>query len=684
MDDPAWKLGSVAGGDWENVTTRRPAAEATNAYILIDAKNLYVGFVAQQLNVPIVATQSTNDVGFGSDDFVALGIDTSGSGSRAYFFETTPRGVRYEQASENVRYRPTWQSATVVNGTTWRAVMIIPLNVLRLQPSATQTWRVGFFRSVAALAEHLTWAYNPVMQDAGAGSWPSFNDLRFWPSTKGVVIAAGAAAKPKPRLEVYGLSSSGRDRNLYQQADGTFAFEKTRSLGADLSVPINSTINFVMTANPDFSNVEIDQQTIAPQEFARQLAEYRPFFAQGANYLNPNPAGYTNFAAPEDEVFYSPSVGPFDSGEKIEGTYGLQSLGALSFRGFNRVGGEAFDDQAFGFRHALPDQAFQYWADGVLAHHSIAGTDDTFEFGGRARNLRDGWDAMLDGAIETGSWVPLGVAHSMHGFINLLKPNYETIAEYVDISPTYNPLDGFTTVADTRGPSGYINLIGAAPEIKNCSFFIQGDRLLDHTGAVHEADFNAYFSAVFKDGFSINAMGPSMSELRSYDGNFYGGYPSYTKGDTIPFNLMGIPLGFGDGTSAPIDVSGSWGSFGGKWLHLYIAQTSRPLGSKYTIGLEYDGSTERTLRGGSLDSQWLRRFSIGSNLGHSSNLILTVRSINGRGGFSTEPGVNFALAFHEKMTAGDLYVNYGSPSAFATLNRLAMKYVLRVGGEAWT
>jgi len=291
---------------------------------------------------------------------------------------------------------------------------------------------------------------------------------------------------------------------------------------------------------------------------------------------------------------------------------------------------------------------------------------------------------MLDGAVETGSWVPLGVAHSMHGFINLLKPNYETIAEYVDISPTYNPLDGFTTVADVRGPSAYINLVGASPEIKNCSFFIQGDRLIDHSGAVHEADFNAYFSAVFKNGFSINALGPSMSELRSYNGNYYSGYPSYRNGVTVPFNLMGFPIGYGDGTSAPIDVSGNWGSFGGKWLHLYTAQTSRSLGSRYTIGLEYDGSTERTLRGGALDSQWLRRFSIGSNLGQSTNLTLTLRSISGRGGFSTEPGVNFALAFHERMSSGDLYINYGSPSAFATLDRMAIKYVVRVGGEAGT
>ncbi len=66
-------------GPWENVTTRSPAGFATTAYLLYDDKNLYVGFKADQAGVPIVATQTTNDVGFGIDDFVGIGVDTSGS-----------------------------------------------------------------------------------------------------------------------------------------------------------------------------------------------------------------------------------------------------------------------------------------------------------------------------------------------------------------------------------------------------------------------------------------------------------------------------------------------------------------------------------------------------------------------------------------------------------------------------
>ena len=671
LRDPAWQAGKISGeAAWQNVTTRTGAAEPTTAFLLYDDQNLYAAFIARQTREPIIATQTANDVGFGTDDFVALGIDTSGSGSQAYLFEVTPRGVRYQQATENVRFRPNWQSAAIVGAGEWRAVMIVPLSALRLRPAATQTWRAGFFRNIAARGEHWSWAYDPTMQDEGAGSWPSFGDLRFWPSATGISLKTGAVVNPKPRLEVYGLSSSGRDRMQYQQADGSFQRQKTRSLGLDVSYPITRTINFVGTLSPDFSNVEIDQQTIAPQEFSRQLTEYRPFFAQGAQYIDSNPHGYTNFNEPPNLVFYSPSIGPFDRGAKIEGTYGLQSFGLLSFRGFDQTTGNTFDDQAFGFLHALPDRTFEYWADGVAAHHSIQGNDQTYEAGSLGRNLHSGLYWLVNSGIEQNAQLPGGTAHSTFGFLDVYKPNYNAVIQYADISPQYNPFDGFTAINDVRGFAGYVNLNGRTPGIKYWSMFVQGDRLFDRIGEVHQADSNVFFNATFNNGFSINGLGPSTSELR-------------TSGAAVPFNLMNVPLGYRDGTPAPIDVSADWGSFGGNWLHLYTSQTSRPLGTKYTVGLEYDASYERNLQTGALDSQFLRRVSVGLNTSATTSMTLSLRSINGRGGFAI-PGLNLAAAFHARMQSGDLYVNFGSPSAFQTLDRFIVKYILRIGADAGT
>ena len=683
LSDPAWQTGKVPNdGNWMNVTTRTPATPVT-AYMLYDDKNVYVAFVVKQ-DAPIVATQSTNDVGFGTDDFVAVGIDTSGSGSQAYLFETTPKGVRYQQSTENSRYRPTWQSATSVIGGTWRAVMIIPLDVMRLRSGNPQSWRIAFFDSVASRAEHYSWSFDPLQNDNGAGNWPTFHDLRYWPAATGLSFKGAVVARPQPRAEIFGLASTGGDRELYQQSNGAFMQQKTRPIGIDVSYPLTQTINFVGTINPDFSNVEVDQQTIAPQEFARQLNEYRPFFAQGAQFLNPNPSPYTSFFGPNNIVFYSPSVGPFDRGAKIEGTYGLQSFGLLSFRGYNQVTGDEFDDQAFGYRHALQDQTFQYWADGVLAHHSIAGNDETYEAGFKGRNLHNKFVYSLNTDVEQNPLLPGRTAHSTNAFIDEHQRNYEVLLGYADTSPNYGPLDGFTASSDNRGLQGYISLNGATPGIKNWTLNLQGDRLFDRGGFVHESDAGAFLNATFKNGFSLNGLGPTVSLLRGYNGNYYSGYPTYANGVVTPFNLMSLPFGYRDGTPTPIDVSANYGSFGGNWLHFYTISHSRPLGSKFTLGLEYDGSLERSLTTGVLDSQWLRRISLGYNINSQSNLTIGLRGINGLGGFVATPGTNLAVAFHMQFKRGDLFVNYGSPSANVTLNRLIVKYVFRAGSDQGT
>lgn len=711
ISDPGWAADPMPDrGGFFDLSTRSAAPHATSVWMLYDAQNLYVAFRCQQKGTPIVAGQTTNDVGFGLDDFVGVAIDTSGVGTDAYYFETTPRGVRYEQASENSRYRPSWQSAAKVDGSSWSAVLIIPLNVMRIHAGSPQTWRINFVRNVAASAEHYTWAYNGVMQDGPIGNgWPNFFDTRYWASWTGINVTGEMlrGARPKPRAEIYALDSAGSDRNVFQQANGAFAAQHVRVAGMDLSVPLTSTINFVGTLNPDFSNVEIDQQTIAPQEFRRSLQEYRPFFAQGANFINADAAAINS-----NVVFYSPGVGPFNRGAKVEGTFGKQSFGVLNFNGYDETTNNTFHDTAYGYKHALQNRSFLYWADGVIAHHSIYGDDTTNEFGVAGRNLKTGFVWAIDQAMEHGStsWNPLGTAHNTNSFIDVHKQNYEWNLGYQDISPFYNPMDGFTANSDVRGPSLFTWGAGATPFVKNYQVFLSADRFVDRSGAAHQADFGLSLNATFKNGFSINGLGPNISELRSYStvnptaqaatcGNaalprsYFTGFPNYYCGRDDSYNLMNLPFGYGDGTPTPIDASVAFGRFGygmlgpsdgADFVHLYTIGTSRPLGRVLSLGLEYDGTFERGITSGMFDSQWLRRVSIGAQLGQDENLTISLRAINGNGGFAL-PGSNFAAAYHKRFRTGDeLFVNFGTPAAPYTLDRFIMKYLFRLGGQEGT
>ena len=702
LADPAWAAGKVPNGNgpWQNVTKRSPAGVETTAYVLYDDTNLYVAFKADQPGVPIVATQTTNDVGFGLDDFVGIGVDTSGAGSQAYYFETTPHGILYQQANENVRFRPRWSAAGSVGNGSWTAVMIVPLDVLRVPHGGKQQWRLQFVRGIAAQGEHLSWVWDPIMQDQPSGTWPTFQDTRFW-AAGGLELAASAAAKPKPRADVYGLLAAGSQRNYVQQPNGTFVPMNVRSFGGDLSYPITPTVRFVGTLNPDFSNVEIDQQTIAPQEFERQLVEYRPFFAQGAAFINaasgPRTPTGTN-VTPPNLVFYSPSVGPFDSGAKVEGTFGDQSFGALTFHGYDPTTNNTFSDQAYGYEHALQGGSFIYWSDGVFANHSIAGYDDTIEGGVEARDLANGMIYFADYSFENGSWVPQGHADFSEFFVDRHKGNTEFSAGYLDTSPNYNPIDGYTANSDIHGPQLFTNFNGASPAIKNYSLFVAADRFLDDSGAVHQADVQIFANATFNDGLSLNGVGSAVGELRSYgmpagpgcsgpilyDTSFTG-YPCYRDGFTQPFNLYQVPIGYHDGTPSPVDVSYSWGPFGDNYVHLFTIATSRVFAKRFSLGLEYDGTYQRAFADGVLDSQWLRRISLGYNVSDESSFTVGLRDINGYGGFATQIGNNLSLGFHQRFRTGnELYINYGSPASGATLDRFIVKFVFHAGADEGT
>ena len=700
LRDPAWALGEIKPTGYWNLTTRSAANLETRAYLLYDDRNLYVAFHAEQPGVPIVADQTTNNVGFGLDDFVGIAVDTAGSGSQVYFFETTPRGIRYQQASENVRYAARWQSAAAVTGQSWNAVLVIPLDVMRIPPGKDKTWRFNFIRAVAAKGEHYTWAYDGLMADGPVGqAWPAFSDARYWPAIALEGLSPGGrSGRRRPRAELYALASAGSDRTQFGQADGTFRQQSVRATGADLTLPLTNTINAVATLDPDFSNVEVDQLTIAPQEFQRQLQEYRPFFAQGARFLSPSDVGFSSPTSPNNAVFYSPRIGPFDRGAKVEGSFGLQSFGALTFRGFDETTGNTFDDIAYGYRHALPDRTFSYWFDGVSAHHSVAGDDSTTELGTFGRNAKSGFTWGTNESFEHGSRLPgTGAAHSSTTFVDVHKPNWETAIGYNDISPNYNPIDGLTFNSDIRGFQGFTDISGSTRWAKNSMLSLNVDRWFDRSGAVHEADAQALLTATFNNGLSINALGPTVGTLRSYDipagadcsgpiagSSSFTGFPCYRNGRDQRFDLFQLAMGYRDGTPRPIDASFSFGPFGDNFTQLFSIAASRPLG-RLSLGFEYDGTYERAFRTGGLNSQWLRRISLGESLGDESNLSVSVRSINGLGGFAPSAGTNVAFGYHRRFASGnELFVDYGTPAAFSTLHRFIVKFVLHTGGDAGT
>ena len=129
--------------------------------------------------------------------------------------------------------------------------MRIPLDVIRSGGRAE--WRAQFVRATVHANALDVWAYSERAS--------SVSDATFFGTIQqiGATPKAAAAARPRPRAQIYGLGEA------TSHANGG----DTSRLGADLALPITPTASLVASLHPDFSNVETDQITIAPQEFPR-------------------------------------------------------------------------------------------------------------------------------------------------------------------------------------------------------------------------------------------------------------------------------------------------------------------------------------------------------------------------------------------------------------------------------
>jgi len=682
------------GGNFTDMRQRRPASLLTVASVSHDNDNFYVNFKCEQDPKTITATQTADGVGFGLDDFVGVGIDTSNNGSTVYYFESTPRGTRYQQASDNARYQPDWDATAAATKKGWESRLTIPLRVLQLRGGKNQTWRINFVRSVATSGAHYTWAWNDLMAYAPTPSWPGFDGVRFWPTLR-IELARTPGKAQRPAATLYGLVGMGSDRNIVQQANGTFAEEPSRPMGIDVSYPLSPTISFVGTFHPDFSNLDIDQLTIAPQEFRQQYVEYRPFFAQGAPFVDPNISPSGGVFTPNNQIFYSPDIGPFDSGEKVEGTYGNQSFGLMHFHGFNVTNGAPFDDSAFGLGHNLPDNTFKYWADGVLANHGAEGQDNTLEMGAQSFNPSTGLAAGFNYANETGSFLTgIGHASSLNTYAGVTRPNYQVQVRYQDVTPQYDPIDGYTVVSDVRGFAAGTYLIGSSPSLSSFHLQVAGDRFEDQTGAVHQADAGVMADFTLHDQLMV-MIGPQNGVLRSYatdatpasfcaslpssSRTTFSGYPSYSCPIDQRFNEFFVGLYYRQGTPQTASLTASEGPFGDYFLHQYSGTAAGQISGGASISLQYGATVAQGITTPGFWLQQLRRLSLTKTFGSRTTVSIELRSISGSvPGITPPPGFNLAANLHLHLRHGqDVFIGYGSPSAQTTLNRLLAKY-------AWT
>jgi len=141
LDEPCWSQAAKLT-DFYVLNADQPLPEETTAFICVDDKAVYVGFVCKDRtpeDIRAVETRRNGDLW--SDDYVVLEFDPWHQHRDYYAFIVNARGTQVEQipggSAAKIEWRGDWKGAAVRTPDGWTAEMAIPFSILRYPPGQT-------------------------------------------------------------------------------------------------------------------------------------------------------------------------------------------------------------------------------------------------------------------------------------------------------------------------------------------------------------------------------------------------------------------------------------------------------------------------------------------------------------------------------------------------------------------
>ena len=309
-----------------------PASRESIGYVAHDGENLYFAFRAWDAPEDVRATIFPRERGGGGDDHVELVLDTFLDQRRAYQFRVTPHGIQWDAVKtegsdndESVDF--VWRSAGRLLDDGWSVEVAIPFASLRFPRADTIAIGFNVIRTFGRTGERAAWAPRRIGHPC---------DICQQGVLAGIAgIDRGRTLDLLPYISAsqYGARRYGEDSVL---VDGTWhdtepplgysVADPTAQVGADLRLSLTSALVLNATINPDFSQVEADEEQVRTnRRFALFLPERRPFFLEGGEIFRPAEGSGQSVGT----VFYSRSIVDPSAGARITGKQGRYTIGAL-------------------------------------------------------------------------------------------------------------------------------------------------------------------------------------------------------------------------------------------------------------------------------------------------------------------------------------------------------------------
>ena len=321
-----------------------PASQPTEAWVMFDGVNLYVGARCYDSAPPSewVANDMRRDTAqLRQNDTFAIILDTFYDRRNGVAFYTNPLAARADfaitnEGSPNSDWNPVWDVRTGRFEGGWTVEMEIPFKSLRYRPGPTQLWGVQLRRVVRRRNEGSYITPLPISAARGSGIRGIFR-VSDAATLVGLEVPRGSR---NLEIKPYGIGgmTTDLDASPAKENDGNGEF------GVDVKYGITQNLTADFTYNTDFAQVEVDEQQVNLTRFNLFFPEKREFFLEGRGIFEfargaaggPG-AGFRDNNAPT--LFYSRRIGledgqvvPIVAGGRVTGKLGAFHVGALTIQ----------------------------------------------------------------------------------------------------------------------------------------------------------------------------------------------------------------------------------------------------------------------------------------------------------------------------------------------------------------
>ena len=280
LNDNCWEsFDTLTGFIQKEPRQGEAATQQTQVYITYDEKKICFGFKCFEDEIDKIATaQNKRDAPVYLDDCVEIFLDTYHDHRNAYYFAVNAAGTQLdgrivdEGRIIDSRWDANWVCVTSRDSNCWYAEIAIPFSELSFNPDTNMVWGVNFYRTEKPHQENSYWVNtgSNLFQVSQFGHLDGLSDIR---NNLGFMVIPYIVPNYQEAIP--------------KRSDAAKAF-KTR-IGADLQYNILSSLKLDGTINPDFAQIESDQDqfNVSFQKGEElQLQEKRPFFLEGLDVFN--------------------------------------------------------------------------------------------------------------------------------------------------------------------------------------------------------------------------------------------------------------------------------------------------------------------------------------------------------------------------------------------------------------